>query len=62
MLNLKSLLIGTAFILHGVLTYVAFQDFGYGGYFPPFTDTNTTQIFSDLVIALSFVLFAVSAS
>ena len=31
------------------------MDHGYAGYFPPFAQSNTTQIFSDLVIALTLV-------
>lgn len=44
-----------AFIIHSALTYIAFSDWGYAGYFPPFMKSNTTQIFSDLVIALSLL-------
>ena len=48
-------LIVLALLGHTVLTVQSFVDHGYAGYFPPFTDANTTQIFSDLVIALSLV-------
>ncbi|MGC6416633.1 MAG: hypothetical protein ACON3Z_05935 [Bradymonadia bacterium] len=44
-----------ALIAHGGLSVIAFRDHGYAGYFPPFADTNTTQIFSDLVLALVLV-------
>ena len=37
------------------LTVVAHSAHGYSGFFPPFADANTTQIFSDLVIALAMV-------
>ena len=42
-----------ALLVHSVLTFKAFQDHGYAGFFPPFGQANTTQIFSDLVVALS---------
>ena len=48
-------LIVLALMGHTVLTVQSFIDHGYAGYFPPFSDANTTQIFSDLVIALSLV-------
>ena len=43
------------FLVHAGLTVVAHSAHGYSGFFPPFADANTTQIFSDLVIALSMV-------
>jgi hypothetical protein len=43
------------FIAHSALTFWAWTDHGYAGFFPPFTDSNTTQIFSDLVISVSLV-------
>ena len=49
------LAIFTVLLAHSGLTFFSFLDTGYSGFFPPFTDTNTTQIFSDLVIALSLV-------
>ena len=42
-------------LVHGWLTAVAYTEYGYVGFFPPFADSNTTQIFSDLVIALTMV-------
>lgn len=44
-----------ALLIHGGFTVVAFLDHGYSGAFPPFADTNTMQIFSDLVLALALV-------
>ena len=44
-----------ALLVHSWFTVIAWIDHGYTGFFPPFTATNTTQIFSDLVIALSLV-------
>ena len=41
--------------VHAILTGIAFIDHGYLGFFPPFKDSNTTQIFSDLTLALSLV-------
>ena len=40
---------------HSSLTFYSWVEFGYTGFFPPFQDSNTTQIFSDLLIALSLV-------
>ena len=48
-------IICAALLVHGGFTVVAFVEHGYSGYFPPFSDTNTTQIFSDLVLALTLV-------
>lgn len=44
-----------ALALHGVLTVVSFAQHGYAGFFPPFAQSNTTQIFSDLTWALGLV-------
>ena len=44
-----------AILGHGGLTLVSFSNSGYPGLFPPLTDPNTTQVLSDLVLALSFV-------
>jgi hypothetical protein len=44
-----------ALVAHGYLTLIAWGDHGYSGFFPPFAMSNTTQIFSDLVIALTLV-------
>lgn len=52
---MRKLIICAAILIHGWLSFMAFMDHGYAGYFPPFPDTNTTQIFSDLVLALSLV-------
>jgi hypothetical protein len=49
------LVILAALAAHGVLTIISFRDHGYPGFFPPFADSNTTQVFSDLVVALSLV-------
>ena len=49
------LVILAALAVHGVLTIISFRDHGYPGFFPPFIDSNTTQIFSDLVLALFLV-------
>lgn len=49
------LVIGIALLIHGAFTVVAFLEHGYAGAFPPFSETNTTQIFSDLVVALALV-------
>ena len=48
-------LIIMALLVHYVFTMVAWSDHGYAGFFPPFSNTNTIQIFSDLVISLSLV-------
>jgi len=44
-----------AVAVHGALTAYAWTERGYAGFFPPFAQSNTRQIFSDLVIALSLV-------
>ena len=49
------IMICIALLVHGGFTVVSFLDHGYSGFFPPFIATNTTQIFSDLVIALCLV-------
>ena len=49
------LVICAALLVHGGFSVVALLDHGYSGAFPPFADTNTTQIFSDLVLALALV-------
>ena len=49
------LVICAALLVHGGFTVVALWDHGYSGAFPPFAETNTTQIFSDLVVALALV-------
>lgn len=41
-----------AFLIHGYWTYESYLAHGYAGYFPPFAQVNTTQIFSDLVVSL----------
>ena len=41
--------------VHSAFSYVAYIDHGYLGFFPPFVQSNTTQVFSDLVIALTLV-------
>ena len=51
---LRFLILG-AVLVHGGLTFIAFEKHGYGGFFPPFDSSNTTQIFSDLFIALCLV-------
>lgn len=48
-------LILVALTVHGWLTWRAYQKHGYAGFFPPFTHSNTAQIFSDLVLALGLV-------
>jgi hypothetical protein len=42
-------------ITHYVFTIASYSEHGYAGFFPPFEQSNTTQIFSDLVIGLSLV-------
>jgi hypothetical protein len=41
-----------ALLVHGCISYVAWLEHGFAGAFPPFVSSNTTQIYSDLVIAL----------
>ena len=55
---LRTLAFG-ALLIHGYVSYVAWAEFGYAGAFPPFSQSNTTQIFSDLIIALVGVNIAV---
>ena len=45
---------------HGALTIQAWAELGYQGFFPPFAGVNTTQIFSDLVIASSLLHCAIA--
>ena len=49
------LLIVIAFAVHFAITFIAFSEHGYFSFFPPFLESNTTQIFSDLVLSLSLV-------
>ena len=49
------LLILLVFAVHGFFTVTSFSEHGYLGFFPPFGQSNTTQLFSDLAIALSLV-------
>jgi len=51
---LKVFLVFVLFI-HTFFSIKSYGDFGFLGFFPPFKDSNTTQIFSDLVISLSLV-------
>ena len=44
-----------ALITHYLFTIAAYSEHGFAGFFPPFEQSNTTQIFSDLVIGLSLV-------
>ena len=44
-----------ALVTHGYFTLVAFREEGWLFAFPPFAQSSTTQIFSDLLIAISFV-------
>lgn len=46
---------------HGYLTAQSWLTHGYQGFFPPFAQANTTQIFSDLVISVSLLHFAIAA-
>ena len=46
--------------VHTVLTVISWRAFGYAGFFPPFADANTTQIFSDLGISISLVHVAIA--
>lgn len=48
-------MICVALLAHGGLTIIAFVDHGYAVFFPPFTETNSTQICSNLVLGLSLV-------
>jgi len=49
------LLLCAALAIHGWFSFISWGEYGYAGFFPPFAQANTTQIFSDLVIALSLV-------
>ena len=49
------MVIGVALVIHGFFTFSMLREHGYLGAFPPFATSNTTQIFSDLVIALALV-------
>ncbi|HAN30657.1 MAG TPA: hypothetical protein DCQ06_03575 [Myxococcales bacterium] len=44
-----------ALVIHGVLSWQSFFDHGHAGYFPPLSHSNTTQILSDLMLALALV-------
>ena len=46
--------------VHGVLSAMSWSAFGFAGFFPPFEDVHTTQIFSDLVICSSLRLVAIA--
>jgi hypothetical protein len=48
-------LIIIALLIHSFVTVTAFAEHGFLGFFPPFLQTNTTQIFSDLVLSLTLV-------
>ena len=41
--------------MHGGLTVTSWTEHGYSVFFPPFAASNTTQIFSDLTLALTLV-------
>ena len=49
------ILIVCVFLIHSYFTCYSWFEFGYLGFFPPFKDSNTLQIFSDLVIAALIV-------
>ena len=46
--------------VHGYFTVESWRTFGYAGFFPPFADANTYQIFSDLAISLSLLHVAIA--
>ena len=50
----KTLLI-LIMVIHSYFTFYSWKEHGYLGFFPPFSNSNTTQIFSDLLISLSLV-------
>ena len=57
---LTRMLLFVAHGVHGYFTVESWRTVGYGGFFPPFADANTSQIFSDLLISISLVHVAIA--
>ena len=53
-------LLALSLVTHGYLTAKSWSSFGYIGFFPPFEDANTLQIFSDLAISVTLLHGAIA--